>query len=218
MKKLSLSVSVIYVLAVILFTVTFSIALPIYVRPFYFAHIDALELDVQSGFSKAQIKEAYNELLDYLTFPDAEFSTGDFRYSEDGKSHFADCKSLFLLNGTVLIISALFIAAAEILDKTKKLPLLRRDLSSIAGKTTLLICSALVLAVSLDFDRAFTVFHKLFFAGKDNWMFSYSKDEIIKVLPKEFFANCAILIGVGIIVSSVIFIVWGIVKKRIFTK
>ena len=51
---------------------------------------------------------------------------------------------------------------------------------------------------ALDFDRAFTVFHKLFFPGKDNWIFYPSKDPVIKMLPAEFFRNCAIVILAGI--------------------
>ena len=47
---------------------------------------------------------------------------------------------------------------------------------------------------ALDFQRAFIVFHALFFPGKDNWMFDWRTDEIILVLPEAFFRNCAILI------------------------
>lgn len=218
MKKLSYTFSVLYVLAAILFTVTFSIGLPVYVRQFYFLHIDLLSLESESGVEKEQIKEAYNELMDYLTLPNAEFSTGVFEYSKEGKSHFEDCKSLFLLNGTVLIASTVTLLLFEILDKTKKLTLIRRDLSSVAGGVTLVLCTVLTLFASLDFERAFTVFHKIFFAGKNNWVFDPSTDGIIKVLPAEFFANCAVLIGAGIVTVSVIFIVLGFIKKRNFTK
>ena len=56
--------------------------------------------------------------------------------------------------------------------------------------------------ISLDFDRAFTIFHSIFFPGKDNWVFNPYTDEIIRVLPQNFFMNCAILIGAGVIVLS----------------
>ncbi len=218
MKKLSLFVSVIYVIAAVLFTVSFSIGLPIHIRGFYFSQIDDLELEKASGATEDEIREAYNELLDYLVYPNAEFSTGVFEYSEEGKSHFEDCKDLFMLNFAVLIISAAFLLCAEILDKTKKLVLARRDLCAVSGGVTLSLCTLLVTVVSMDFDTAFDVFHKMLFAGKDNWYFDPRTDEIIKVLPEEFFMSCAVLIGIGIVVISVIFIVAGLVKKRIFTK
>ena len=47
---------------------------------------------------------------------------------------------------------------------------------------------------ALDFNRAFVVFHVLFFPGKDNWLFDPAEDPIINILPQEFFRNCALLI------------------------
>lgn len=46
-----------------------------------------------------------------------------------------------------------------------------------------------------DFSRAFTVFHAVFFPGKDNWLFNPATDEIILIMPERFFLNCALLIG-----------------------
>jgi integral membrane protein (TIGR01906 family) len=55
---------------------------------------------------------------------------------------------------------------------------------------------------AVDFDRAFVIFHKIFFPGKSNWLFDYDADQIIRVLPQDFFMNCAILIGAGLILFS----------------
>jgi integral membrane protein (TIGR01906 family) len=60
---------------------------------------------------------------------------------------------------------------------------------------------------ALDFNRAFVIFHHIFFPGKDNWMFDPRTDEIILVLPQEFFRNCAILIGAGLLVMSVMLMI-----------
>jgi integral membrane protein (TIGR01906 family) len=65
-----------------------------------------------------------------------------------------------------------------------------------------------------DFDRAFTIFHKLFFPGKSNWLFSWYEDEIIRILPQEFFMNCAILILVSIITLCILAIILGGVSKK----
>jgi integral membrane protein (TIGR01906 family) len=54
---------------------------------------------------------------------------------------------------------------------------------------------------ALDFERAFVIFHQLFFSGKDNWIFDYRTDPIITMLPEEFFRNCAILILAGILIG-----------------
>ena len=47
---------------------------------------------------------------------------------------------------------------------------------------------------ALDFDRAFVIFHSIFFPGKDNWIFDWQTDPIILFLPQDFFRNCALLI------------------------
>ena len=49
-----------------------------------------------------------------------------------------------------------------------------------------------------DFDRAFTVFHSIFFPGKTNWLFDPNVDQIIQILPEVYFRNCAILV-IGLI-------------------
>ena len=74
--------AVVVAILMFLFALTFSIALPIYVRPFYYAHIDAMRLDQISGKSKTQIIDAYDELLDYLT-GDTPYGVGDFKSSPD---------------------------------------------------------------------------------------------------------------------------------------
>ena len=47
---------------------------------------------------------------------------------------------------------------------------------------------------ALDFNRAFTLFHALFFPGKTNWIFDWRTDPVILILPQEFFRSCALLI------------------------
>ena len=59
------------------------------------------------------------------------------------------------------------------------------------GMWLLLTVAALA---ALDFDRAFVVFHSIFFPGKDNWIFDWQTDPIILFLPQDFFRNCALLI------------------------
>lgn len=112
-------ISVCFAIATFVCIVTCSIAVPIYVRPFYFWHINLLHLE-KSGYSVTQIKEAYNEILDYLTLPQIHtFRAGDFPFSESGAAHFADCKVLFTLNTILLLFSALFLIIIIIRKKTK---------------------------------------------------------------------------------------------------
>lgn len=216
-RDLSRAASVLFAVALFFFILAFSVALPIYCRPFYYAHIGALNLPEASGYSEQQIRAAYNEVLDYLTLPAREFSSGDMAFSSEGAAHFADCKVLFDLNVTVLICASVILAVLLVLRKRGRIGALRIGRHSAGFYSAV---SAVVLPIiigilaAIDFDRAFTVFHTIFFPGKDNWLFDPATDEIINVLPEEFFMNCAILIGAGVLVFSAGIIIADIKGKN----
>ena len=197
--------AILLAVAVFFFIFTASIGLPIYIRPFYYAHIEALDLPGVSGFTADQIKDAYDEVLDYLTLPGREFGTGVMACSESAADHFRDCKVLFDLNAWILLLSATVILVLLLLQRFGTVGNLTIGSRSGAFWGALsavgfpLVIGALA---ALDFNRAFVIFHSIFFPGKDNWLFSWYDDQIIRVLPQQFFMNCAILIGAGILVLS----------------
>ena len=215
-KIITATVGVVFAISLVLFIITFSIGLPIYVRPFYYMQIESLGIDDDTGYSKEQIKEAYDEVLDFLTLG-KEYGTGVFKYSESGKSHFEDCKILFDLNATVLIISSALLLIITVLKRLKliKIPTpLGFGISFWSGVSTLAVFSLIGVLAATNFARAFTIFHKIFFPGKSNWYFDPYTDGIILAMPADFFMSCAILILVSIITISVLSIVLGIIKKK----
>ena len=221
MKKiLNLILSIVMILSLTLFTITFSIGLPIYVREFYYMQIESLELEEATGHTYDEIKDGYDEVLDFLTRPGGKFGAGVFKFSEEGASHFEDCKVLFTLNGTVLAISSAIIALMLVLRLLKVYrpkTVLKRAPRFYSGIVTLLAFGIIGALAATDFDRAFRIFHQIFFPGKDNWMFNPYTDEIIRAMPQEFFMNCAILIVVSIFVVSILFILTSR-KKKVKTK
>ena len=213
MKRL---LSVLCMICVCLFLLTVSIGLPIYIRPFYYAHIGAYDLEGLSGYSEAQIREAYDEVLDYLTLPGREFGTGELPHSPEGKAHFADCKVLFDLNASILLISGAILAVLFFMRKRWGAYRLGKH-SALLWAAVLSLTAPIMIGclAAMDFDRAFVIFHSIFFPGKTNWVFDWYADPIIRVLPQEFFRNCAILIGVGLVAMAVGILVWeGIRNNR----
>lgn len=67
---------------------------------------------------------------------------------------------------------------------------------------------------ALDFDRAFTVFHTIFFPGKDNWLFDPATDPVILILPEEFFRSCALLILAGLLLACGVLIAADLRRRR----
>ncbi len=205
------------IIALILFMLTFSIGLPIYFRPFYYLQIKTLGMEEATGWSYDTIKTAYDEVLNFCTLAGTTFSAGELKFSEEGAAHFADCKVLFNLNLSVLVISAAILICLFVLYKVKIFTPCR-PLKHHAYFWAAIVAVALPLIIgclaAIDFDRAFEIFHAIFFPGKSNWLFNPSKDEIIRVMPQQFFMNCAIFIGVGLIAFAGSLIVTDAVMLR----
>ena len=195
--------SAVFALALIFFVLTVSIGLPIYIRPFYYAHIEPMGLEAYTGLTAGQLREAYDGILDYLTLPSRPFSCGILPFSAEGEAHFADCRVLFDLNRNVLLMSGGILAVLLLLQKKfGPYRLGKRHAAWWAGLLALIAPLVIGALAALDFDRAFVIFHQIFFPGKSNWLFDWRTDPIILALPQEFFRNCATLIGAGLVIFS----------------
>lgn len=221
-RALSIALTVIFCVTLVLFIITFSIGLPIYCRFFYYIQINTLNLPAAAAeygidASYAEIKQAYDQILDFCTLPNRQFKSGIFAMSESGISHFADCKALFNLDLAVMIVSGAITLALTLLNRFKVISFCRPFghrcylISAIVAVALPVIVGVLAI---IDFDRAFVVFHSIFFPGKDNWTFDYRYDQIITVMPEEFFMNCAIIIGVALVAFSAALIAADAVLTR----
>lgn len=211
-KTLSILLSVLT--AVILLTT--AIAVPILCRPFYYAHIEPLHLCEQTGLTREEIKTAFDEMMDFCLGGE-EFSTGVLRWSEEGKAHFEDVRVLFLFDLRVLVISIIALAIvllASRLTGSRPDRLLGRGHTFWAGAGLAAVFVIIGALAATNFDRAFTIFHTLFFPGKDNWLFNPTEDQIINILPQTFFMNCAILILVILLAGCLALILCDILPRR----
>lgn len=194
-----------------------SIAVPLLCRPFYYAHIEALNLDGYTGLSVEQIREAFDQVMDYCLGLRPDFAAGVLPFSESGASHFADVRVLFLLDLWVAGLSLAALLVLFVLSRRKKLtpaPLLGHGpgfWAAIGLGGLFLIVGGLA---ATNFERAFVVFHSLFFPGKTNWLFDWRTDPIILLLPEDFFRNCAILILALLIFWCVILIAADLLSQR----
>ena len=186
---------------------SFSIAVPVFFRPFYYLHINMLGLPDQTGLSYQQIKTAYDEMMDFCCGLTDRFATGDLQYSQEGMEHFIDVKKLFILDLVILIVSIIAFVILRIIKK-KVLKVEKTTLLHTNGYYASTVLAALFIAIVLfslgNFDRTFVIFHKVFFPGKSNWIFDPYRDEIINILPEVFFRNCAIVIVALIIICFII--------------
>ena len=191
-----------------------AIAVPIVFRPFFYWHIEPMGLTRLVGIDTQQVKNAYNAMMDFCIGVTDTFSAGVLPFSEEGMAHFMDVKKLFVLDLRVLAVAAVLLVAVTLLRKKNP-----RKLSghtpgfwgAIGLGAAFLVIGGLA---ALDFDRAFVIFHQIFFPGKSNWIFNGRTDPIIYMLPAEFFRNCALLILAGILISCGALILWDRKKRK----
>ena len=210
-----LTVALAVVMAALLLSA--SIAAPILCRPFYYAHIDALRLTETTPWSEGEIRQAFDEMLDFCVGKTDEFSTGALAWSDWGRSHFEDVKVLFLLDlrvaaGSLVLLAALLIGAR--LAGRRPRPILGRGPGFWTGTGLAAVFLLIAGWAALDFQRAFVAFHAVFFPGKENWILDGGVDEIINILPAVFFRNCAILILVLLVLGCAVLIAGDVIYQR----
>lgn len=194
--KESKSFTALLAIALALALLTGAIAVPILCRPFYYAHIGPMGLTAYD-LTEEQIKTAYDQMMDFCLGKREGFAAGVLGFSQSGADHFADVRGLFLLDLRVLKLSVVglgFLLGWCLMGKVRPYRFLSRGPGFWAA--TGLGASFLIVGglAALDFDRAFVIFHSIFFPGKDNWIFDWQTDPIILFLPQDFFRNCALLI------------------------
>lgn len=202
---------------VFFFIITSSIAAPVLIRDFYYAQIDDLELVKDTGYTEEEIRTAYGEVMDYCIGMRSDFAVGRLGYSEEGKQHFEDCRGLFILDLGVLAVTALVLVIWILIRKAVSMRsvLVKGYGPAFWGSVSTLVVFVTVGCLgAIDFDKAFVVFHKIFFPGKSNWLFDPKIDEVIRILPETFFMRCAILIVGLILLQCLVLIFAELIGRR----
>lgn len=203
MKKSSSWYGVLLTCVLMLFVLSASVAVPLVCRPFYYAHVKLMHMEETTQWTEAEIRDAYDEMMDFC-MKDKPFGTGVLKWSEDGKSHFADCAVLFRLDLHILYLTTAVLLLCGCLYVRGWRPklLLHRGPLFWAGSLLMGFFLALSAYAATDFDRFFVQFHHVFFPGKENWIFYWDVDQIIQVLPESFFRNCGILMVALMVILS----------------
>ncbi len=167
-------------------------------RALYYLNISWNDIPAASGYNAVVIRENYDALIDYC----CPFFTGALSFpslpsSESALSHFAEVKTIFNVIYGIGVVT-LIITVAMFIRK-------HREGSFVYLRTCALCAAVLPLFVTLfsliSFDTLFILFHKLMF-NNDDWIFNPVTDPIIDMLPENYFAQCAILIAVVMLIGS----------------
>ena len=196
MKKGSWALSIFVALLLSVFLLTAAVAVPILWRGFYYGQIESLNLTAKSGFSPAVIREAFDQVMDYLVCG-KPYGTGRLRSSPEGMAHFADCQLLFRVDFIVAAVTGVILLF--LLIRALNSSGFRRKFAFSVPLLSLCILGGILLILGVwalvDFTSLFTLFHHITFPGKSNWIFDPSVDQIILILPQEFWARVAALVA-----------------------
>lgn len=157
-----------------------------------------------TGLSAEVLIENYKRTIYYVQNPFiSELTFNSIPISKFAQIHFFEVKRIFL---ALYLFSILFIIIMCIkIFKNRNDNLGRKiikDFNSSINIAALIFISVSAVA-SLDFSKAFIVFHKIFFRN-DYWIFDPIIDPIIEALPEEFFMIEFVLIIAFLFVFTVI--------------
>lgn len=212
MKRIKITDFIIGIIFTLLF-ISIGVVFTINFRPLYYMDVRLQNIEAASGLTRDIILKNYNALIDYSSpFFHGSLNFPTLTASASGLSHFAEVKTLFTdfyILGTFTLILGIII----IVQKSRK-----KDYSYLLVSSITAVVLPLILAffMSLNFDRTFIVFHKVFFHNSD-WLFDPLTDPVINILPEAYFMHCALLIIITVLLFSLAFLITYIYKKKHFS-
>lgn len=227
MKKLQWIIGIIASVSVVVILLITSFQAAMYLD-FNFYEREYEKYDVLSDLGMTMEDTMYvtREMMAYLRGDRKELSVittvegveQDF-FNEQDRFHMGEVQELFI-GGLHLRTGA----AIVLIGCLALLGLWRADLRRILSRSYQIVlggCGLLILllgiAVAVDFNAVFTIFHEIFF-DNDLWLFDPAEDYMIRMLPEGFFFDMVIRIGgmfvAGVVVLLIVSIFFG-KKKRI---
>lgn len=211
MKWLQRICSILIALCLFLILLINAIDYSVYYRPdFYKTTYEKYNVTDAAQMDMEEVLRVSDYLIDYLK--GKEESLKDFRavvngqerlfYSQRELLHMKDVRNLFLgglLVRKICLGIGLLLLTALILTHRNFMKTL---LYSIIGTflTALGIAGILTLVIISDFNRAFVIFHQIFFSN-DLWILDPETDWIIRLLPEGFFMDMAAVIATTAAIS-----------------
>lgn len=181
--KIKLIASAAYI-CLMLFLIALSVVLTLNISGIILSVNHAQIADVNHG----QVMSDYRRLLFYLQVPFTNLHFEYFLSSTSGYHHFADVKSLMMLNEVVLLLVA--VPASRYLIQQKRRHQLWQLVTPIKYSVIVVLMATFILMV--NFDKLFIQFHKAVFSNND-WFFDPITDPIINVLTTNFFIICVLI-------------------------
>ncbi len=179
---------------------------------YYTQSFEENNISAETGLSAPELKKVAAEMIRYLAglrqdlvFDVTDLSGVTVQAFEDRElQHMVDVKKIFDPIRVFILVYPLFFAYILFRAYTeKKLKAFALSASQYIVYPSVVLIIVLVAAMTIDFNEAFILFHKMFFRN-DLWLLDPETDLLIQMLPEVFFITIVkrILIGFGIFVGT----------------
>lgn len=184
-----------------LFIFSLSVVLTLNLRQIYYFDVRYQQLESATGLPEKTIRENYDTLIDYnlLTKRVSKLEFSDFPMSEQGRTHFAEVKRIFVAIQIMCVISGILLIVC-FFRKFR-----RRDYGwlKLTSILTLAIPVVLGILMALNWNVFFVKFHQIFFRN-NYWIFDPATDPVIDILPDAFFMHCAVVILLFMLIGCIL--------------
>lgn len=176
---------------------------------FYRNFQDQYSISERSGKSEQELDEINKDLIGYLK--DGKSQRMLKHFSNNECLHMVDVYELFNLARSSLIVCLVLyiVMIGKVVFKPDKY----RIYTGRFVLTIFALFSLIAISAYLNWNKTFTIFHKILFSN-DLWLMDPSKDLMIKILPAEFFINMAESIAIRALFYLLIF--YGLYSLALF--
>ncbi|MDR1704380.1 MAG: TIGR01906 family membrane protein [Clostridiales bacterium] len=218
-------------LALVVFLLLQSVQIPALGLWFYRQEFDKNGTYAAMGMEENALDAVARGMINYLNGSDETLSddvavvrgTERLFFNEKEISHMIDVELLFAWGLTIKNIALFALLASLVYFILTHLLLKSCSLRTMFGwwrgfsAGTLALLAALGIIIALNFQRAFTIFHEIFF-NNDLWLLNPRTDLLINMLPNQFFQDIAVFIGGCFLAGLVLVIILSSVLRGVFKR
>jgi len=213
LEKYKYFLGTIFSISVLIVSLWVSILIPTYDKGFYFRQYEKNDVHATIRISEEDLQKVTMQIIRYLQLKTDQLNLeveidSEMRlfYNERELLHMEDVQDLFwffgILSGICAVIAVLIFLAL------RSLP----DFSLVIAKCVrntfvffILIAVSLIILISTDFDKYFTIFHEIFFSN-DLWILDPATDLLINIVPLPFFISISIYVAVVFVIFSTVIV------------
>jgi integral membrane protein (TIGR01906 family) len=129
-------------------------------------------------------------------------------FDERERAHMADVRSVVLSFYAVVLAALLVLLVAGFASRGSRW---FRGAVALGAGGLAIGAVAVGISFAVFFDRAFTLFHQLFFA-EGSWTFDPATDRLVQLFPDQFWTETSVAIAIAVLGLAVI--VWAVARPR----